>query len=96
LVAASLKVDDATKAALDRLQATLTLATGRKPALQDLLALLTQMGWEQRSALAQRLGDWTPLDADDTAALLASWEGPAPEEAHRPGRDDRDLHEERA
>lgn len=50
-VAATLKVEDATKKVLDRLQATLTLALGRKPTLQEIVDRLAQRGWLERDAL---------------------------------------------
>lgn len=52
-VAATLKVDDDTKRLLDRLQATLTLETGRRVALQDLMARLVRLGWDRREDLAR-------------------------------------------
>ena len=96
LMAATLKVEDATKVALDRLQASLTLKAGKKPTLQELLQELVQLGWTEHDALARRFGGWAPLDDAGAKAAVARLARPHPKEPHEPSRDDLDLYEERS
>src|SRR2546425_1082750 len=70
-MATAVKVDDATKARLDQLQAQMTLALGRKPTLQELLDRLSELGWAERERLARALGGtWKPLTDTRTRSHL--------------------------
>ncbi|MCA1813649.1 MAG: hypothetical protein LC624_06825 [Halobacteriales archaeon] len=97
-MAATLKVDDATKQLLDRLQASLTLAAGSKPSMQELVALLARMGWERRGELLGTLAGWKPADEEELALHDRRLRELAPTyDSSRPmGRDDEDLYGEGA
>lgn len=76
-MATAIKVDDATKALLDRLQAKLTLELGRKPTLQEIVDGLAKMGWRERELLARELGSaWRPLTPKEIRQVesgIADW-----------------------
>lgn len=96
-MATAIKVDDATKTQLDRLQARLTLALGRRPALQELVAVLARLGGADEDRLARELGsDWRPLTEEEVErvlGLLPMWDQVEPTEPEM-GEEDRDIYEE--
>lgn len=96
-MAATLKVDDATKQALDRLQATLTLQLGRRPALQEVVEQLARLGWRhQDDVVAALRGETQPMGPDEARRIVRMLARPHPPGTEQPGRDDLDLHGEGA
>lgn len=59
-VATTLRVDDQTKAKLERLRAELMLATGRRPSLEETLRLLASRAMEHQEVLLPELADDAP------------------------------------
>lgn len=68
-MATAIRVSDETKALLDRLQARVTLETGAKPTLGDLVEQLATLGFEERERLERGLGlAWGPMTEDEVEA----------------------------
>lgn len=59
-MATTVRVDDETRAWLERLRAELTLATGRKHSLEEVLHLLTSRAIERKDVLLPELDDTPP------------------------------------
>lgn len=68
-MATAIRVSDETKELLDRLQARITLDTGEKPTLGNLVEKLAMLGFEERERLARELGvAWRPMTDEEFEA----------------------------
>ena len=70
-VSTTVKISKDYKERLDKLQASLLIATGKKVSLQELLEILVQLGVDQESALKERLtGESQPKNNELTSKIL--------------------------
>lgn len=66
-MATTVRVDDETRAWLERLRAELSIATGRRLSIEDTLHLLTERAVERKEVLLPELAEDVPPQLSDAA-----------------------------